>query len=500
MNRTSLWEGTAAEASFPALAQDIEVDVAVIGGGITGITAAQLLSGRGKSVAVLEAHRVGRGTTAHSTGNLHVPVDDQLQKVRQKWGDDVLRTVCQSRQQMIDHIEKTIEEYAIDCSFVRRPHYIFPTDESQDDTMQKEYEAAVAGGLAASITNDINMPMSIGRALRVDNQAQFQPLSYVTLLAKALQSDRCRIYEQTKVEEIDSKNNVVTTSGGRVRASKIILATHTPKGFHLVQTELGPYREYGIAVRLNDDAYPDGIFWTLETPVHHSIRSFESNGTKYLIVIGEKHKVGQHDNAEDYYAKLEQYARQHYSVASVAFTWSGQHYKPADDLPFIGHSGTHKDLYIATGFSTSGLLYGPVAAQIIADDILDRPNEWASVYKANRFTPVKSAKEFTKENADVAAHFIKDYIKRAEVEALQDVPPGEGRIADVGGRKTAVYRGLDGDWTALSPVCTHLACIVHWNTFEKSWDCPCHGSRFSVDGEVIEGPAIMALLKREITD
>ena len=498
MNRISLWERTAAETRFAPLAQDIEVDVAIIGGGITGITAAHLLSSAGKTVAVLEAHRVGRGTTGHSTGNLHVPVDDQLQKLRQKWGDDVLRVVCQSRQQMIDFIERTITEYAIDCDFARRPHYIFPTDESQIRTMEKEHDAAVAGGLTASIA-DVPMPMAIGRGLRVDNQAQFQPLSYVTLLARAIQSDRCRIHEQTKAEVIDPKENVVTTSGGRVRAAKIIVATHTPKGIHLVQTAVGPYREYGIAVELADGVYPEGIFWTLEEPVHHSIRSFEWNGRKYLVVVGEKHKVGQHDNADDYYAKLEEYARRHYNVASIAFTWSGQHYKPADELPFIGHSGTRDDLYIATGFSTSGLLYGPVAAHIIADDILGRPNSWADVYRANRFTPVKSAKEFVKENVDVAAQYL-DHVRRAEVEALQDIPPGEGRVADVGGRKTAVHRGLNGVWSALSPVCTHMACIVHWNTFEKSWDCPCHGSRFEVDGEVIEGPAISALIRREIRD
>jgi nitrite reductase/ring-hydroxylating ferredoxin subunit len=291
---------------------------------------------------------------------------------------------------------------------------------------------------------------------------------------------------------------MIATRGGRVRAKKIVVATHSPKGIHLVHTAVGPYREYGIAVRLENDAYPDGIFWTLEEPVHHSIRSFESNGTKYLVIVGEKHKVGQHDNAEDYYEKLIAYARQHFRVASVEFTWSGQHYKPADELPFIGHSGTHEDLYIATGFSTSGLLYGPVAAAIISDDILGRPNLWADVYKANRFTPIKSSKEFVKENVDVAAHFVKDYVRLAMVKEVQNLPPGEGVVAEYEGKKVAVHRAEDGTWTALSPICTHMGCIVHWNTFEKSWDCPCHGSRFNTDGEVIEGPAILALAKRGV--
>jgi glycine/D-amino acid oxidase-like deaminating enzyme/nitrite reductase/ring-hydroxylating ferredoxin subunit len=500
MNRKSVWEGTAAEARFAPLAGDIETDVAIVGGGMTGITTAQLLSGAGKRVVVLEAHRLGQGTTGHSTGNLHVAVDETLHTIRTKWNDDVLRIVCQSRQSMIDYVEATVRRYAIDCSFGRKAHRIFPTEESQSKSMEQEHEAAVAGGLAASITRDVPLPMAIGKALRIDNQAQFQPASYVKQLAKALQSDACRIHEETRAEEIDAREHVIQTRHGRVRAEKIILATHTPAGFHLVQTELGPYREYGIAVRLEEGAsYPDGIFWTLETPIHHSIRSFEANGVQYLLIIGEKHKVGQHDNGKDYYAKLESYARRHFRVASVEYTWSGQHYKPADALPFIGQSGTNGDLYIATGFSTNGLLYGCVAAHILTDDILGRPNDWAPAFKANRFTPVKSAKDFAKENADVAMQYL-DLLKRGDVQPAADIPAGEGRIVEINGRKTAVHHGSDGSWCALSPICTHLGCVVHWNTHEKSWDCPCHGSRFNPNGEVIEGPAIAPLKRKELND
>lgn len=466
MDRKSLWEGTAADASFAPMGGDVDVDVAIVGGGITGITAAQLLHAAGKRVAVIEALRVGRGTTGHSTGNLHVAVDDYLYRVRQKWGDDVLRAVCMSRQRMIDHIERTVAERVIDSGFVRRPHLLFPVEESQLDTMQKEHDAAVAGGLAASIVENVPMPMALGRGLRIEGQGQFQPLSYVVQLARALAREGCLIFEGTKAEEIEASEGRVVTARGTIRAEAIILASHTPKGFHLVQTELGPYREYGIACTLGSGEIPDGIFWTLEEPVHHSIRSFRANGTTYLIVVGEKHKVGEHDNDADYYGRLESYARQHFDVASVAYTWSGQHYHPADDLPFIGRSGTPENLYIATGFSTNGLLYGPVAASIVTDEILGRANEWADVYKANRFTPAKSAKDFLKENADVAARYT-EYLH----------PPAEAPAT-------------------LSRVCTHLGCLVHWNPYEHSWDCPCHGSRFDPSGEVIEGPAIKALAKK----
>jgi Rieske Fe-S protein len=316
-------------------------------------------------------------------------------------------------------------------------------------------------------------------------------------LARALESETCRIYEHSVAEDINAKEHYIATKSGRVRARKIILATHTPKGFHLVQTELGPYREYGIAARLNSGAYPEGIFWTLESP-HHSIRSYEANGTKYLIVIGEKHKTGQHDNAGDYYAKVESFAREHFDIRSVEYRWSAQHYKPADDIPFIGQSGTNEDLFIATGFSTSGLLYGPVAASILTDTILGLETPLYDVFRANRFTPVKSAKDFVKENVNVAGEYVKDYIRRGDVAAFEHLQPGEGEIAKIDGHKVALSRGEDGEWIAVSPVCTHLGCIVHWNGFEKSWDCPCHGSRFRATGDVLEGPAITGLKPKRI--
>ena len=492
----SFWEGTATAtaAQFPKLTGELDADVAVIGGGITGITAAQLLARAGKRVVVLEALQVGKGTTGYSTGNLHTIVDDYLYKIRNKWGDETLRAVVRSRQETIDFIERTVAEHAIDCGFVRRPHYLFATDESQLETLQKEQDAADDGGLEVTPKPEVPLPVTVHGAFRVEHQAQFHPLNYVAGLARAIESDTCRIFEHSPAVDIDAADHVVRTAdGGVVRAAKIILATHTPKGFHLVQTELGPYREYGIAGTLRGGELPAGIFWSLESP-HHSIRSYG----EHLIVIGEKHKTGQHDNADNYFAKVEEYARGHFDLASVEYRWSAQHYKPADELPFIGQSGTNENLFIATGFSTSGLLYGTLAARILTDEILGRRNPYYDVYKANRFTPAQSAKEFVKENVNVAKQYVKDYLSRADVDALAHIQPGEGELASIDGDKVAVHRTQEGEWIALSPVCTHMGCIVHWNTFEKSWDCPCHGSRFRANGEVLEGPAIAGLAKKEI--
>lgn len=222
------------------------------------------------------------------------------------------------------------------------------------------------------------------------------------------------------------------------------------------------------------------------------------NGTNYLIVIGEEHKVGQQDNKEDYFRKVEDFTRAHFNGTTIEYRWSAQNYRPADGLPFIGRSVGSDHVYIATGFATNGLLYGPLAAAIITDEILGRTNPWEHTYTSKRFTPAKSAKGFVTENVNVAKQYIKDYLTHRHVMKLREVTPDEGGLVDVKGEKLAVYHDVNGQRIAVSPTCTHLGCIVHWNRMEKSWDCPCHGSRFSSDGEVIEGPAIAPLERKRI--
>ena len=498
MDTISFWEGTAREAAFPSLTQDEEADVVIIGGGITGITAAHLLSRAGKRVVVLEALRVGLGTTGYSTGNLYATVDNGLYRVRDKWDQETAAAVAKSRGETIDRIERVAAEYDLPCRFVRRPHYLLATEDSQLEPMEQEFGAARDAGLAAELVDEAPLPVPAIRALRIESQAQFHPVIFVRMLAKAIASERCRIFENSGVIAIDDEAMTVTTAGGTVRAGKILLATHTPKGFNILQTELGPYREYGIAADLAEDRYPEGIFWTFEEP-GHSIRSYDADGTKYLIVIGEKHKTGQHDDT-DYYEKVEAFARSHFPVKRIAYRWSAQHYRPADELPYIGRSTASGDVYVATGFGTNGLVYGPLAAAILTDDILGRKNPWSDLYDARRFTPAKSAGSFVRENVNVAGQYVRDYLTAADVEKLENIAPGEGSLATIEGEKYAVYRDENGRWTALSPVCTHLGCIVHWNRLEKSWDCPCHGSRFRCDGEVLEGPAMAALKKKEIRE
>ena len=486
---TSLWKATSPAAAFPVLDRDLETDVVIIGGGITGITAADLLSRAGKRVVVLEAMCIGLGTTGHSTGNLHVTVDHLLHKIGKKWDRETVKLVAASRKATIDAIERRVEELDIPCGFVRCPHFLYPAGSNSGKQLEEEHRALTDAGIPATMTDAVPLPFPAGTALRIEGQAQFHPLRYVRGLAERIRSDNCLIFENSKVVDIDDDSGTVTTASGRVRAGAIFVATHTPKGFDPVQAELGPYREYGLASVL-DGQLPPGIFWSVEE-ISVSIRSWEDGGRRYLMVIGEEHKTGQHREDVDYFGKVERFAMSHFKVPPAEYRWSAQNYRPDDLLPFIGKSAIGAR-YIATGFGTNGLVYGPLAAAVIADLILGKKNPLIDLFKPTRFTPVKSAKEFLSENLNVAKQYARDFLTHGDLKQMKEIGVEEGALVDVNGA-VAVYRDEAGDFTLLSPICTHLGCKVHWNGAEKSWDCPCHGSRFHCEGEVLEGPAVSPL-------
>lgn len=250
-----------------------------------------------------------------------------------------------------------------------------------------------------------------------------------------------------------------------------------------------------MAVRLNGNYPEPGIFWDMHGQEHYSMRTYETSKGKMLMVLGESHKVGQKENNEQYLDKLEIFLRERFDVASVEFKWSAQQFRPADGLPYIGlSSGNHK-IFIATGFSADGLTYGTLSGMIITDLILGRENKWSKTYDASRITPVASAKRFIKENLNVAVQLIEDYLGKADAAYFAEVLTGEGKIMGIKDHKCAVSRDASGKISVVSAVCTHMGCIVHWNQVENSWDCPCHGSRFTPEGKVIEGPAIEPLQK-----
>lgn len=496
---TSVWNANNSRSRYPELKNDLEVDIAIVGAGITGITAAYLLAKEGKSVAVLEAHKVGNGSTAFSTGNLYATVGERLSSIEKKHGQDVMLEVVRSRNAAIDFIEQTIANKQIDCEFKRVPWHLFSTerDTEENSEIQEEFSAGRKAGLPGTNTPPVGFHFSgISEIATFDNQAQLNPYTYVLALASLSNSLNCKIHEGTTVTKVEDGNPcIVHTTDNQITAKQVIMATHSPKGIYQVQTEMQVYREFALAAKLKEPLPNDAIYWNLTSSGQYSIRPYSNEEGAFLIVLGDPYRVATLENNDDCLQHIEQYLRRNFQVESIVYRWAAQNYKSGDGLPYIGMSALERNTYIATGFKADGLVYGTLAAMLISDAILGKEHPWLKLYSPTRFTPIASAKQFAKESFTVANHLLKDYLWYGEVDSLKQIEKGQGKTLTIDGEKIAAYRDADNKLHLVSSVCTHLGCIVHFNTAEKSWDCPCHGSRFTIDGEVIEGPAYKNLPK-----
>lgn len=495
-NKISLWKATAEDSNFQSLEKDISVDVVVVGGGITGLTCAYLLSNIGKSVAVLEALKIGEGTTGYSTGNLYSTVDSRLYHIASKYDEETSKAIAESRAAAVNLIENISMKYNMDCEFSRNPWHLFTETEEEISTIEKEFNATKKAGLNSTLVETLPLPFPIKSAVRIDGQAQFNPMKYAKGLAKSISGENCTIYENTRVLNFKSGEPcLVETPLAKVKAKCIILATHTPKGVYAIHSAIFPYREDAIAVKLKTGIYPPGgIFWGVTKDQHHSFRTYTIDREKYLIVAGQHYKVGQAEDGKKKFDELEKFARDRFDIDTIEYKWAAQSYRSADGLPYIGE--IEDKIFTGTGFSTDGLTYGTLAAMIISDSIAQIKNKWSNTYDINRNNPGKAAKDYIKENANVMGEYMKDFPGISDESEIKDLPAGEGKVLNIDGEKIAVYRDANNVVHAISAVCTHMKCIINWNNAEKSWDCPCHGSRFDLDGTVLEGPATSDLLSK----
>jgi glycine/D-amino acid oxidase-like deaminating enzyme/nitrite reductase/ring-hydroxylating ferredoxin subunit len=494
----SVWtQGAIPGVAFPPLAGHVDVDVAVVGAGITGVLTAWRLSDAGMKVALLEAGRTACSNTGGSTGNLYSTVSSGLATLRRKWDDETMREVVAARAAAVDEIERMVADLGIDCGFARVPLQLCVAGDAGDELarLDDEFAALLAAGLPVRRSNHVEaLPFPVHRAVVLDGQAQFNPLRFVRAVAAALGRRGVAVHEGTAVLEFEGGDDArLRTADGEVRARQLVFATHTPKGFNLVQAEMEVHREHGIAGHLHRGHYPQGIFWVRDHGT--SIRSHRADGEEYLVVVGERHKTGHHRAGHDPRQALRDYASRRFDVRMFTHDWGAQQYRSADSLPYVGPSA-HGNVLIATGFGADGLTWGALAARLLARRALGHADPLADRLSPRRFTPLKSARQWASENATVVRHLIADRLSSAELDSLDAVAPGEGRIVELAGTKHAVYRSPERDLTVLSPVCPHLRCHVAWNAADASWDCPCHGSRFAPDGRVLEGPALAGLEPR----
>jgi glycine/D-amino acid oxidase-like deaminating enzyme/nitrite reductase/ring-hydroxylating ferredoxin subunit len=485
----------------PATIDGRQFDVIIVGGGATGIATALQLQKGGKRCLVAEAQTLCFGTTGGTTAHLNTFFDTTYDQIRSDFGEDAIHLVANATQRALELYRTNIETYNLDCGYSEKDGYVYARDEAQLKELDKLYEASKAAGVDVSYTDRIPVPVDFLKALVFRDQAQVHASRYVYGIARAFEEAGGVIAQGCFVDEVVEEEGRVTvaTSLGGVQAQYLIWATHIPPGVNLLHFRCAPYRSYAIAVKLKSDPYPDGLSYDMYDPYHY-YRTQEIDGEYYLIVGGEDHKTAHETNTEACFNKLEAHTRKYFPVAEVAFRWSSQYYEPSDGLAYIGLlPGSKGNILVATGFSGNGMTYSHISALLLTDLIQQKENAWAALFNPNRVKPVAGFANFVKENADVVAQFVGKRISAETLTELADLAPGEARLVKYEGKKLAIYKDPEGRVHALNPVCTHAKCIVDWNNAEKSWDCPCHGARYDIDGKVLTGPARKDLERVELS-
>jgi glycine/D-amino acid oxidase-like deaminating enzyme/nitrite reductase/ring-hydroxylating ferredoxin subunit len=491
----SIWKATAPLRSPPPLRGGATCDVCVVGAGMAGMSTAYALARDGARVLVLDRGPIAGGETAQTTAHLSSALDDRFASLERMHGEEGARLARESHQAAIEWIAANVEREGVECQFERVDGYLVPAPGTTRAEMEEELAAARrAGHTGAELLERAPAPLPETLSLRFPGLAQFHPLRYLAALARAVEQKGGGIHSGTAVTGVrgGARCEVETEAGDTVHCAAVVVATNSPVhsrfGWH---TKQAPFRSYVIAARLPDDALPHLLYWDTADPYRYVRLHAEPGRGTFLIVGGEDHKTGQEEHPESAFMRLEAWARARFpAMGEVEMRWSGQVLEPADGLAFIGRHPGEENLYLATGDSGHGMTHGTLAGMIISDLVAGRDNPWAALYDPARLpTHPTAAVEYVQENLNVAARYA-EWIRRLG-EALPAA--GTGTVIREGRHPLAVYRDPDGELHVRSAVCTHLGCIVRWNRVEGSWDCPCHGSRFAPDGEVLSGPAISGL-------
>lgn len=494
----SYWiASTPAPRRYPSVHGELSVDTAVVGAGIVGLTTALHLAQNGVPVALIEARRLARGVSGYTTGKVTVGHGLAYSRLRRTHGERAMCLYAQSQLVAMSTVAEHVRELDIDCDLEWASNYVFAETEEEIGPLQDEVDAAGDAGLEVSLELEPAAPFPATAAVRLDGQAQFHPRKYLLGLAEALHRRGGLIFEETRVTDFDAEQDPVllTTEdeGTTIRARNVVLATHVPITSRGIFTRVHPRRSYVVAARLRDPISFDGMWINVGEPTRSLRTTPAADGGRLVLLGGEGHRVGQEQDADERYAHLERFLITYLGDADVTHRWSTQDEFSVDGLPFVGRiGGDGSQVLTATGFGGWGMTNGTLAAMLLVDELLGRRERWADLYDIGRTAVAQSAVRFVRENANVAAQLVGGKLAHHD-DTPADVLRGEGRLVDLEDGTAAVYRAPDGDVIAVSAQCTHMGCLVAWNAAEDTWDCPCHGSRFDVDGTVLEGPATRPL-------
>lgn len=479
---------------FPRVTRNASCDVLVIGGGITGLTTAYLLSQAGKRVCLLERDTIGSGDTYCTTAHLTYVTDLRLSELVKNFGKPAAGLVWHGGAAAIDTIQEITTREKIDCDFRRIPGYLHASLEKESDerkSLNADIKLARELGFEASFVESAPV---VGRpAARFANVAKFHPLKFLAGIANAAIKQGCQIFEHSEAMEFVEEPRAVKVNGKQITCDYIVLATHVPLmgktgllNATIFQSKLAPYSSYVVGAKIAGGDYPEASFWDTTEPYYY-LRTDRSKAGAYAIFGGLDHKTGQADDLEERYQKLEEILRSLIPTAKVDRRWSGQVIETNDGLPYIGETAERQ--FAATGFAGNGMTLGTLAALMATDAVLGQKNPWSDLFSVNRKKIRGGTWDYITENVDYPYYMLRDWLKGPEAQQTSQVKRGEGKLLRIEGQQVACSRDDKGKLHAVSAVCTHMGCLVHWNNTEQTWDCPCHGSRFETTGEVIAGPA-----------
>jgi glycine/D-amino acid oxidase-like deaminating enzyme/nitrite reductase/ring-hydroxylating ferredoxin subunit len=483
--------------TFSPLKTDIEVDVAIVGGGLTGLTAAYLLATEGARVALIDRGSLASADTGHTTAHLTYVTDYRLHELVDHFGKDGAQAFWQAGSQAIDKIESIAAKLSIDCEFKRVPGYLHQSRRHQDkdsadeiNRLRRDLELAQELGFSVSWTDSVpyaNLP-----GIRFEDQAKFHPRKYLSGLVNALRAMNVQIFEHTSYEEMEEKPTAVRANGKRIKCDYVVIATHNPvMGMQgmlsatLQQTKLSLYSSYVLGARLPTASVPEGLYWDTHDPYDY-LRVDNQVDHQYVIFGGDDVKTGQEPDTARVFETLAARFTSMFPQAQITHRWMGQVVETDDGLPFIGENASRQ--FIATGFCGNGFTLGTVAAVMATERFMARDHQCSDLFRVDRKAFHGGVWRYLKENIDYPTHLVKDRLKKPELQ-FEDLENGQGGLVMMDGEKVAAYRADNGELQLCSPTCTHMGCLVKWNNVDRTWDCPCHGSRFKPDGAVFSGPA-----------
>jgi glycine/D-amino acid oxidase-like deaminating enzyme/nitrite reductase/ring-hydroxylating ferredoxin subunit len=486
------WRESVQLPVFPKLGQNIKTDVAVVGGGIAGLTTAYLLAKGGKKVALIDAGRLVNGTTGHTTAKItaqHGLIYDELIN---HFGEGFTKKYYEGNMKALSFMEETITNENIDCDYSKQDAYIYSTTDEYKKKVEKEFEAYLTLGIESEMMEKLPFDLPIKNAVVMKDQAQFHPVKYHKALVDSIVNNGGQIFEETTAKTINEgeSTQVVTEEGYHIDSEYVVIATHFPfydgKGAYFAR--LKPDRSYTIAARTTKD-FPEGMYLSAEEPTRSLRYTEDTNGEKLVLIGGDNHKTGQGKDTQKHYEALEEFGRTVFGIEEVKYKWSAQDLISLDKVPYIGPlTKNHPAILVATGFRKWGMTLGTLAGQILSDHILGNHNLYSDLFKPSRFKADPGIKRFLKENVNVAGQLVKGKLDIPTKKA-DEIENGEGAIVLVNGRRCGGYRDEQGNLFVVDTTCTHMGCECSWNHGDHTWDCPCHGSRFAVDGTVVEGPA-----------